>query len=405
MADVERTAIMAAAPDHPASVLKTSEVAMRVEPAPNDATLLVPVELATAMPSMHEPASVKWEQAIATPARSAVIQSAPALRAVSAALRTASNDGNDRAPDGGLVAPTRQPMPDARTWSGPPFELPSLDLLTTSSEVFDAEPAEVLAATGELIEQRLREFKVPVTVVGASAGPVITRYEVEPAVGVRGSQIVALMRDLARGLGRTSIRVVETIPGKTCMGLELPNEHRQMIGLADILCSDAYRDHDSPLALAMGKDINAVQGHANGRRGASGGSGVGGGGSGGGSPPGLAPPTSATSSRSNIRISGALPGTPASRNLLFAGLASAEDDSLSGRAEASDGGDGVGVTQRGGGAVPLPPAATADGWSQLGGGKGVQQQQQAQQGCLAPPLGSDQPVHGSARSQQAEELQ
>ncbi|GAA0701130.1 DNA translocase FtsK 4TM domain-containing protein [Dyella marensis] len=112
-----------------------------------------------------------------------------------------------------------------------------------------------LAETGELIEQRLREFKVPVSVVGASAGPVITRFEVEPAVGVRGNQIVALMKDLARGLGRTSIRVVETIPGKTCMGLELPNEQRQMIALSEILDSREYRGSDSLLTLAMGKGI------------------------------------------------------------------------------------------------------------------------------------------------------
>ncbi len=135
------------------------------------------------------------------------------------------------------------------------FDLPPLDLLLTRSGILDAASAESLEETGLLIEQRLREFKVPVTVVGASAGPVITRYEVEPAVGVRGNQIVALMKDLARGLSRTSIRVVETIPGKTCMGLELPNEQRQMIGLIDIFQSDAFRNHDSPLALAMGKDI------------------------------------------------------------------------------------------------------------------------------------------------------
>ena len=112
-----------------------------------------------------------------------------------------------------------------------------------------------LRDTGDLIEQRLREFKVPVQVVGASAGPVITRYEVEPAVGVRGNQIVALMKDLARGLGRTTIRVVETIPGKTCMGLELPNEQRQMIALSEILDSAEYRESDSLLTLAMGKGI------------------------------------------------------------------------------------------------------------------------------------------------------
>jgi S-DNA-T family DNA segregation ATPase FtsK/SpoIIIE len=133
--------------------------------------------------------------------------------------------------------------------------LPPLSLLAAPRQEMAAIDDAQLAETGDLIEQRLREFKVPVTVVGASAGPVITRFEVEPAVGVRGNQIVALMKDLARGLGRTSIRVVETIPGKTCMGLELPNEQRQMIALSEILDSPAYRDADSLLTLAMGKGI------------------------------------------------------------------------------------------------------------------------------------------------------
>ncbi|SEO35179.1 DNA segregation ATPase FtsK/SpoIIIE, S-DNA-T family [Luteibacter sp. UNC138MFCol5.1] len=147
------------------------------------------------------------------------------------------------------VRPLRAGNPNAAT-------LPPVSLLAGARHdalaiISDAE----LAETGELIEQRLREFKVPVQVVGASAGPVITRYEVEPAVGVRGNQIVALMKDLARGLGRSSIRVVETIPGKTCMGLELPNEQRQMIALSEILDSHEYRDSDSLLTLAMGKGI------------------------------------------------------------------------------------------------------------------------------------------------------
>ena len=133
--------------------------------------------------------------------------------------------------------------------------LPPLSLLAAPPPASDAVSEVQLAETGELIEQRLREFKVPVSVVGASAGPVITRFEVEPAVGVRGNQIVALMKDLARGLGRTSIRVVETIPGKTCMGLELPNEQRQMIALSEILDSREYRGSDSLLTLAMGKGI------------------------------------------------------------------------------------------------------------------------------------------------------
>nr|WP_240702469.1 DNA translocase FtsK [Trinickia terrae] len=134
-------------------------------------------------------------------------------------------------------------------------ELPTLDLLERASPDIEPIPDERLAETGQLIEQRLQEFKVPVTVVGASAGPVITRFEVEPALGVRGSQIVGLMKDLSRGLGLTSIRVVETIPGKTCMGLELPNAKRQMIRLSEILESSAYQNSASQLTLVMGKDI------------------------------------------------------------------------------------------------------------------------------------------------------
>jgi DNA segregation ATPase FtsK/SpoIIIE, S-DNA-T family len=144
--------------------------------------------------------------------------------------------------------PPRSPQPNA-------ISLPPLTLLAAASHDELAISEHELAETGELIEQRLSEFKVPVQVVGASAGPVITRYEIEPAVGVRGNQIVALMKDLARGLGRTTIRVVETIPGKTCMGLELPNEQRQMIALSEILDSHEYRDSDSLLTLAMGKGI------------------------------------------------------------------------------------------------------------------------------------------------------
>ncbi len=157
------------------------------------------------------------------------------------------------------------PRPPLRGHTGPEFtfhapaasaiELPTLDLLDPASTQAEEIPAELLAQTGQLIEQRLQEFKVPVAVVGASAGPVITRFEIEPALGVRGSQIVGLMKDLSRGLGLTSIRVVETIPGKTCMGLELPNAKRQTISLSEILDAPSYRGSASKLTLAMGKDI------------------------------------------------------------------------------------------------------------------------------------------------------
>jgi S-DNA-T family DNA segregation ATPase FtsK/SpoIIIE len=175
---------------------------------------------------------------------------APNPMSVAPARRMAAND--DAAAE---VAVVHELRTASVAHSRPTMPLPPLSLLATPRMELAAVDEMQLAETGELIEQRLREFKVPVTVVGASAGPVITRFEVEPAVGVRGNQIVALMKDLARGLGRSSIRVVETIPGKTCMGLELPNEQRQMIALSEILDSPAYRNSDSLLTLAMGKGI------------------------------------------------------------------------------------------------------------------------------------------------------
>ncbi len=143
----------------------------------------------------------------------------------------------------------------------PPYvdiPLPSLELLDEVPESRIEIDPEQLQETGRLIEQRLKEFKVPVTVLGAEAGPVITRFEVEPAQGVRGAQVVNLMKDLSRALGLTSIRVVETIPGKTCMGLELPNARRQMIKLSEIIHSQAYRKSASHLTIAMGKDITGT---------------------------------------------------------------------------------------------------------------------------------------------------
>ncbi|WP_050478117.1 DNA translocase FtsK [Herbaspirillum rhizosphaerae] len=136
--------------------------------------------------------------------------------------------------------------------------LPGIELLDQGSDMPVEMDEAQLMEIGQLIEQRLKEFKVPVTVLGAYAGPVITRFEIEPALGVRGAQIVNLMKDLARALGLTSIRVVETIPGKTCMGLELPNPKRQMIRLAEIIQSEAYARSASHLTLAMGKDITGV---------------------------------------------------------------------------------------------------------------------------------------------------
>ena len=114
---------------------------------------------------------------------------------------------------------------------------------------------ESLEYTSRLIERKLADFGVEVKVLAAYPGPVITRYEIEPAVGVKGSQIVNLVKDLARALSVMSIRVVETIPGKSCMGLELPNAKRQTVRLSEILGSQVYHDNHSVLTVGLGKDI------------------------------------------------------------------------------------------------------------------------------------------------------
>ena len=133
--------------------------------------------------------------------------------------------------------------------------LPQVDLLDAAPSRVDAATPESLEMTSRLIEKKLRDFGVEVRVVAASPGPVITRYEIEPATGVKGAQVVNLAKDLARSLSLVSIRVVETIPGKTTMALELPNARRQMIRLAEILGSQVYADAASQLTLGLGKDI------------------------------------------------------------------------------------------------------------------------------------------------------
>lgn len=134
-------------------------------------------------------------------------------------------------------------------------KLPQVDLLDAAPGRLESVTPESLEMTSRLIEKKLKDFGVEVRVVAASPGPVITRYEIEPATGVKGSQIVNLAKDLARSLSLVSIRVVETIPGKNYMALELPNAKRQMIRLAEILGSQAYNDAHSMLSIGLGKDI------------------------------------------------------------------------------------------------------------------------------------------------------
>jgi len=137
----------------------------------------------------------------------------------------------------------------------PDSPLPPLHLLDEPPPNVEVLSADTLEYTSRLIEKKLLDFGIEVKVVAAYPGPVITRYEIEPAVGVKGSQIVNLVKDLARALSVISIRVVETIPGKSCMGLEIPNPKRQVVRLSEILSSQVYADMGSPLTLALGKDI------------------------------------------------------------------------------------------------------------------------------------------------------
>jgi S-DNA-T family DNA segregation ATPase FtsK/SpoIIIE len=136
--------------------------------------------------------------------------------------------------------------------------LPPLHLLEEPTSDVEPPSAETLEFTSRLIERKLADFGVQVKVLAAYPGPVITRYEIEPAVGVKGAQIVNLVKDLARALSVVSVRVVETIPGKSCMGLELPNPKRQTVRLSEILGSKAYHDMHSPLTLTLGKDIGGA---------------------------------------------------------------------------------------------------------------------------------------------------
>ncbi|MBO9677584.1 MAG: DNA translocase FtsK 4TM domain-containing protein [Acidovorax sp.] len=137
----------------------------------------------------------------------------------------------------------------------PDSKLPQVDLLDGAQARQETVSPETLEMTSRLIEKKLKDFGVEVTVVAAMPGPVITRYEIEPATGVKGSQVVNLAKDLARSLSLVSIRVIETIPGKNFMALELPNAKRQSIRLSEILGSQVYHDAKSMLTMGLGKDI------------------------------------------------------------------------------------------------------------------------------------------------------
>jgi len=134
-------------------------------------------------------------------------------------------------------------------------ELPPLSLLDSPPDQKQGYSEQSLEAMSRLVELKLKDFGIDVEVRSVSPGPVITRFELDPAPGVKVSQIANLSKDLARSLSVVSVRIVEVIPGKSFVGLEIPNENRQLVTLGEILKSEAYDDLKSPITLALGKDI------------------------------------------------------------------------------------------------------------------------------------------------------
>ncbi|MEJ2133157.1 MAG: DNA translocase FtsK 4TM domain-containing protein, partial [Gammaproteobacteria bacterium] len=137
-----------------------------------------------------------------------------------------------------------------------PHAVPPLDLLESAGqEEGGGYSDESLEAMSRLLELKLKDFGVDAEVVAVHPGPVITRFEVQPAPGVKGSRITSLVRDLARSLAVVSVRIVEVIPGKSVVGIESPNEHRELVRLHELIASSAYESASSPLSVVLGKDI------------------------------------------------------------------------------------------------------------------------------------------------------
>ena len=139
-----------------------------------------------------------------------------------------------------------------------PGEMPPVNLLDAIESVRSGYSEESLEQLSRLLELKLADFNVTVSVVEVHPGPVVTRFEVELAPGVKVSKLTSLAKDIARSLSVLSVRVVEVIAGKSTVGLEIPNEDREMVQLTEILQSEEYRDMKSPLALALGKDISGL---------------------------------------------------------------------------------------------------------------------------------------------------
>ncbi|MCI0749293.1 MAG: DUF87 domain-containing protein, partial [Nevskiales bacterium] len=173
-------------------------------------------------------------------------------------LREKKKRKTSAASDGQLPLPIGQGEADATV---PPFKgdpLPPLSILDPPRPASRGYTPEDLERISREVEQHLNDFGVEAKVVAAQPGPVVTRFELQPAPGVKGSQISNLAKDLARALSVSSVRVIEVIEGKSVIGLEIPNQQRDIVMLSEILTSPAYAGSHSPISLALGKDISGT---------------------------------------------------------------------------------------------------------------------------------------------------
>ncbi|EAX8554682.1 DNA translocase FtsK [Salmonella enterica] len=159
------------------------------------------------------------------------------------------------APQDSLIHPLLMRNGDSRPLQRPTTPLPSLDLLTPPPSEVEPVDTFALEQMARLVEARLADFRIKADVVNYSPGPVITRFELNLAPGVKAARISNLSRDLARSLSTVAVRVVEVIPGKPYVGLELPNKKRQTVYLREVLDNAKFRDNPSPLTVVLGKDI------------------------------------------------------------------------------------------------------------------------------------------------------
>ena len=221
-----------------------------------------PVNSNVQQPQSHS----QWQQNIPQPPQSSVSHGNP-QQAVTPAVATPSYTESAAAPSAATpVATPAAPEMDSlihpflmrheRPIQKPTTPLPSLELLAAPPS--EVEPVDhfALEQTSRLIEARLADYRVKAEVVGYSPGPVITRFELDLAPGVKAARISNLSRDLARSLSAVAVRVVEVIPGKPYVGLELPNHKRQTVYLREVLDCPAFMDNPSPLSVVLGKDIS-----------------------------------------------------------------------------------------------------------------------------------------------------